>query len=493
MDETKVSKPAPSRSFVSTRNACRLCAPLGACVAFRGVAGCVPLVHGSQGCATYIRRYGISHFREPIDVASSNFTEASAIFGGRDNLAQALDNVTRQYAPAVIGIASTCLSETIGDNVPMYLGEYERSRAGTDGPALVYASTPSYRGSHIDGYHEAIFAIVSALVPHGIGAVRSVDSLALPEPVAESESAAKSETAAAPSVEPKPLERVNLISGFVSAEDLRELREIMESFGRPFTLLPDYSDTLDGSSWETYQKLPEGGTPIAEVRSMGEAKATLYLGRAMDDRRNAGAWLERECGVHNVPLDLPIGIEATDRFFEALVRATGIAIPEKWSAARGRLVDAYIDGHKYCAGKKAIVYGDEDFACAIAAFLVEIGVKLTIVATGAQSSRFAERLRAGLGSEADDCAIMDDADFATILDVARDRGADFAIGNGKGLYLSRQLGIPLVRCGFPIHDRMGAQRILHLGYRGTVNLFDLVCNALMESRQAAAPSGYTYI
>ena len=59
----------------------------------------MPLLHGSQGCATYIRRYMISHFREPLDIASSNFSEETAIFGGRENLRTALENVVRQYCP----------------------------------------------------------------------------------------------------------------------------------------------------------------------------------------------------------------------------------------------------------------------------------------------------------------------------------------------------------------------------------------------------------
>ena len=41
----------------ATQNACKLCNPLGACLAFRGIESCVPFLHGSQGCATYIRRY----------------------------------------------------------------------------------------------------------------------------------------------------------------------------------------------------------------------------------------------------------------------------------------------------------------------------------------------------------------------------------------------------------------------------------------------------
>ena len=66
-------------SYTSTRNACKLCSPLGACLVFKGIKGCLPLIHGSQGCATYIRRYLISHYKEPVDIASSSFSEESTI------------------------------------------------------------------------------------------------------------------------------------------------------------------------------------------------------------------------------------------------------------------------------------------------------------------------------------------------------------------------------------------------------------------------------
>ena len=116
------------KTFVSTRNACKVCTPLGASVAFKGVEGCVPLIHGSQGCATYIRRYLISHYKEPVDIASTNFTEESAVFGGEANLYTALQNVSSQYKPQIIGIATTCLSETIGDDMNKLINSYQSIR-----------------------------------------------------------------------------------------------------------------------------------------------------------------------------------------------------------------------------------------------------------------------------------------------------------------------------------------------------------------------------
>ncbi|HOT63064.1 MAG TPA: nitrogenase component 1, partial [Treponemataceae bacterium] len=118
---------------------------------------------------------------------------------------------------------------------------------------------------------------------------------------------------------------------------------------------------------------------------------------------------------------------------------------------------------------------------------------VAIAATGAPSPAFAERLKAVTPNARAETLVLEDADFETILERAQAQPVDILVGNSKGLRLSRALSVPLVRCGFPIHDRMGAQRVLHLGYRGTVNLLDLVCNALMEARQREARSGYTYV
>ena len=468
-----------TKNFTSTRNACKLCAPLGASLVLRGIEGCIPLIHGSQGCSTYIRRYVISHFREPIDIGSSNFTESAAIFGGRENLFTALDNLSRSYRPLAIGITSTCLSETIGEDLSMYLNQYEaergrgaRNNAGLD-PVLFYASTPSYRGTHMDGFHAAVYAAVSALAGD------------------DGEKAEDAETGARP--------RINLVPGFVSAEDIRELHRILRSFsgppdsrGRyPYTLFPDYSETLDGPSWETYRKLPEGGTRLNDIRMMGSAAFTIYLGRPSGP--DAGRWLFEHRGVPLINAELPIGIENCDTFFASLAELWGGKVPERWTKERGRLVDAYIDGHKYVNRKRAIIYGEEDFVRALASFLDEIGIVPVIAATGAENQDFRSRFRSVLRNTNEELEIMDDADFAGILERAQFLKPDLVIGHSKGLYLARNLGIPLVRCGFPIHDRIGGQRVLHLGYRGTLNLFDLICNALLEETQARHESGYTYM
>ncbi|MFW6287041.1 MAG: nitrogenase component 1, partial [Candidatus Sumerlaeota bacterium] len=47
---------------------------------------------------------------------------------------------------------------------------------------------------------------------------------------------------------------------------------------------------------------------------------------------------------------------------------------------------------------------------------------------------------------------------------------------------ARRAGIPLLRVGFPVLDRLGGQRLLHLGYRGAQELFDRLVNTMIDHR-----------
>jgi nitrogenase molybdenum-iron protein NifN len=441
-----------------TINACKLCNPLGASLALRGIEGAVPLLHGSQGCATYIRRYLISHFKEPIDVASSSFTEASTIFGGGRNLKTAIKNVIAQYQPGLIGIATTCLSETIGDDVRLILHDFKQEHAASQLPALVTVSTPSYQGSHIDGFHATVRAVVEQLAAGG------------------------------------PLTgQVSLFPGMVSAADLRLLKEIFADFGIDAMVLPDYSETMDGATWESYQKIAPGGTPLAQITAAGRSQAAVQLGRTVREEQNAARYLQAQFGTKSYQLGLPVGIKETDRMMALLATLSGTEIPLKYRRERGRLVDSYIDAHKYLFGKKAAVYGEPDLVLAVAAFLAEIGVIPVLCATGTETGKLESELAVLLPEFRTQLQVVEGIDFTEIGALVETAQPDLLIGNSKGYSLARQLQLPLVRVGFPVHDRIGGQRILHLGYRGTQQLFDRIVNEIIRKRQDESPIGWSYI
>jgi len=446
-------------SYTSTTNACKLCRPLGACLAFRGIAGSVPFLHGSQGCATYMRRYIISHFNEPIDIASSSLGEKHAIFGGGPNLKQGLQLVREKYFPKMIGVATTCLTETIGDDVAMLLKEYQNEAADdSELPVLVQVATPSYAGSHMEGFHGAVRATIAQLAQSG----------------AEG--------------------RINILPGLLSPADIRHLKEIVSDFGLDGSIMPDYSETLDGVNMLDYPLIPEGGTTIEEITVMGGAKASIEFGTTITDELSSADYLLKNHGVTSYRLGSPIGINETDRFFKVLEELSGIAAPKKYQDQRGRLIDAYVDGHKYVSGKKAVVYGEEDFVVGLTAFLCEIGIKPVICATGGKSGRLhGAIMKIVKPYKFQAPEIYDDVDFYEIAGLAAEMKPDLVVGHSKGYEFSKRLNIPLVRLGFPIHDRIGGQRILHIGYQGATQLFDLIANTLIARKQESSKIGYSYM
>ncbi len=447
--------PAP---FTAARNACKLCAPLGACLAFRGVEGAVPFLHGSQGCSTYIRRYLISHFKEPVDIACSNFGETTAIFGGKENLRVGLGNVIHQYRPSLIGIATTCLAETIGDDVSLFVHQIRREMADGDLPPLVCVSTPSYAGSHAEGYHAAVRGLVETLAEGG-----------------------------------PPEDHVNLLPGMLSPADVRYLKEVFADFDLPVSVVPDYSDTLDGPAWSEYQQIPPGGTSIDDLRRVGSARASVEFGSTWDRQHTAGALLETRHDVARYDLPLPIGVCLTDGLFDVLEKLTGRPTPARHAEERGRLIDAMVDAHKHVFGKRAVVYGEPDLVVGLAGLLAEIGVVPAICASGTATGRLRESVAAVAPDVISEVLTLEDVDFTDIEEHATQLDIDLVIGNSKGFKLSNKLGAPLVRVGFPIHDRIDGPRLLHVGYRGAQQLFDRIANSLIEKKQNGSPIGYTYM
>jgi nitrogenase molybdenum-iron protein NifN len=359
----------------------------------------------------------------------------------------------------MIGIASTCLSETIGEDVEKILREFRAAHAVGTLPELVAVSTPSYKGSHMDGFHATVLALTKQF------ARRS-----------------------------RHQETLSIFPGLVSPEDIRYLKQVMRDFGVSAVIMPDYSETLDGPAWEEYRLLPAGGTPLAALREMGSHAAALEFASTLAPEQSAAVYLETQFEVPHVRLDLPVGLRASDRFFESVSMITGKPVPEIHQEARGRLLDAYADAHKHVFGVPVAIYGEEDWVIALAGLAAEIGMLPVVCASGGRSGHLRSRLLERLPKSAAQTAkILDGVDFMEIEDAVREARPELLIGNSKGYALTRRLEIPLLRVGFPVHDRIGGARLLHVGYQGTQRLFDQWVNALLERRQGQSLVGYSYM
>jgi nitrogenase molybdenum-iron protein NifN len=432
-----------------SENQCHMCMPMGGVVAFKGIENAMVLVHGSQGCSTYMRLTNCEHYNEPFDIASTSLNEKQTIYGGEANLRKAIDNVIRVYRPGVIGVLTTCLSETIGEDMGRMVETYIRDSNVKD-VDIIPVSTPSYRGTHSEGY----WAATKAIIAHYAMAVEKHS-------------------------------KVNVIIPHISTADIREIKRILGLMGIDYALIPDYSMTLDRPAGGQYSKIPTGGTSAEDISRMAGAPATIQFGLACPDELSPGLFLQREYGVPLINLPLPIGLENTDLLLEALQTLSGRPMPENLTLERGWLLDAMADAHKYNAEGRPAIYGEPELIYAFAGTCAENGAYPAVIATGTENNKLTARLNFLLEGSDERPMIIEEADFAEIAEAAIKTGTNVAIGHSGGKFLTERLGIPIVRAGFPIHDRVGGQRIFSAGYAGTLAFLDRFTNALLESKHGS--------
>ncbi|PHO08474.1 nitrogenase [Thermoanaerobacterium thermosaccharolyticum] len=424
-------------------NPCNMCMPLGGIIAFRGIEKSMVLLHGSQGCATYMRRHIAEHYHEPIDVASSSLNEKGTVYGGEKNLIKALDNVIKVYNPNCIGILTTCLAETIGEDIDRIKSEYKASR--NISIPIITVPTPGYAGTHSEGFVKTSYRIVEEL-----------------------------------STNKERHDRINVIVPNISTADLREIKRLLELMKIPYILFPDYSDTLDSPFNFPYKKIPDGGTKISDIMSMGGSIATIEIG--INYEETPGKYLQDRFDVPLYKVPIPIGLRNTDRFLKLLNEITGNPIPKSIEMERGRLLDGMIDSHKYNFEGRCTIFGDPEMVYSVFTTCMENGIHPLLIATGSKIQRLRELIASEDNPLNDDITIADETDFSRILKLSEEREVNIAIGPSDGKYLTEKGGIPLVRIGFPILDRVGGQRILSVGYTGTLNFLDMVTNTLLENK-----------
>lgn len=427
----------------ATVNPCSMCMPLGSVMAFRGIENTMPFFHGSQGCSTYMRLHLSHHFKEPIDIASSALSENGAVYGGGANLKQGLRNVIKGYDPRIIGIATTCIAETIGEDLPQLIKEFKQEYPGHSDVILIPVSTPSFKHSHEEGYNETLRAVVQTL--------------------------AKKD---------QPSDRFNLvIAAIVSPEDVRYLKQMFNDCGWNNILLPDTSETFDAPVVDEPPKIPVGGTQIEDIKDTANSKETVTIG-SCSKITGAGAYLECNFNIPHTVLHLPIGLEYSDMFVSKIEMITGTALSRKYELERGRLLDAMIDSHKYVAQVKTAVFGDTDIVIGVTKLLTELGMDPQVIATGSDNQVFEEAAR----KLAPDAEVLYNTDFTGIHSEIKKKDIELMIGPFTGRQISKAQHIPLIRLGFPNHDRMGASRQLILGYEGAMRLIDTITNTILENK-----------
>jgi nitrogenase molybdenum-cofactor synthesis protein NifE len=411
---------------------------LGATRAYLGIDDMLGLLHGAQGCSTFIRLQLSRHFREPIALNSTSMSEDMAIFGGWENLKTGIGRVIEKFGPEIVGVMTTGLTETMGDDVRSAIAQFRAEHPEHDNVPVVWASTPDYCGSLQEGYAAAVEAIVRAI----------------PEPGS------------------KIPGQVTILPGaHLTPADVEELKMICEDFGLAPIVIPDSSCALDGHIDATVSALSTGGITVARIRQAGRSSATLFFG---DSLAKAARLLSERCGMPSYGFTSMTGLAEVDKLMIVLSELANTPIPQKYLRQRSRLCDAMVDSHYQFGRKKIALALEGDLLKTLTPFLHTMGcdIELAISATRVL----------GLGELPCENVLV--GDLEDLEEQAQ--GVDLLVANSNGRQAANALGISNhLRAGYPVFDRMGAHQRTWVGYRGSMQLIFEVGNLFMASAKEA--------
>jgi nitrogenase molybdenum-iron protein beta chain len=426
-------------------NPCKTCQPVGAMYAALGIHKCMPHSHGSQGCASFHRMYLSRHFKEPAVASTSSFTEGASVFGGGSNVKTAVKNVFDIYDPDIIAIHTTCLSETIGDDLNAYIMDMDIP----EGKLVVHTNTPSYVGSHINGFFNMMCGFINYL-------------------------ARKTGT---------PNGKTAIFPGCVNPGDMRELKRLASLMKVPFTMFPDTSGVMDAPMTGRFEMYPPGGTTIPEITGLGDCSEVLALGTITSTE--PAELLKKKFKVPYTILPLPIGVEATDRYIMELSRISQADVPFELEEQRGQLIDILLDSNQYTYGKTVAIFGDPDIVTGLTALCLEMGMIPKYVITGTPKEDFTREVKALLERYGvTDSVVKANADLFELHQLIKNEPVDLLLGNSYGKAIAKAEDIPLVRAGFPILDRYVHSYLPLVGYTGMIRMVERITNTLMDRQDA---------
>ncbi|MGK7913903.1 MAG: bifunctional nitrogenase iron-molybdenum cofactor biosynthesis protein NifEN [Synechococcus sp.] len=430
--------------------------PLGAALAYLGINGMMPLFHGSQGCTAFAKVMLVRHFREAIPLSTTAMTEVTTILGGEDNIETALLTLLEKSQPEIVGLCTTGLTETRGDDMQGILRTVRQHQAKLADLPIAFASTPDFKGALQDGYRAAVEALVRDI------------------PYADLDNSTPVELESDPFYLNSALtaQQVTVLAGpSLSPGDVQAVKDIVAAFDLEAIVVPDISTSLDGHLSESYNAVTSGGTTVEQLRALGRSTFTLAIGHSMT---TAAEILLSRFGTEYAVFDSLTGLEAVDGFLHTLSEISGQPVPASFRHQRRQLQDAILDTHFFFGRKRIALALEPDLLYSIAWWLTTTGAEVHAAVTTTKS-----KLLKNLPVES--VTIGDLEDFADLA-----QGADLLIANSNAKAISEQLDIPLYRLGFPVFDRLGNGRRCTVGYGGTAQLLFDIGNLFMQADEAHA-------
>lgn len=405
--------------------------PMGATLAFLGVKDCMPLMHGAQGCASFTKVFFTRHFNEPIAVRNTSVSDITAVLDGGDySILMAIENIKnkeKNLKPSMIGLHTTGLTETKGDDVRGVGMHIEIP--------YVFVNTPDYEGGMESGWALTVTAMIDQLTE--------------------------------PAAEVKPNKLVILPHLSMQPIEIEKIKSFCEDFGFETYALPDLSSSLDGYWEEGQGKLSNGGITVDKIRDLATSSVVVSIGASMN--KSALALQKKNPAMVHLHFDYVMGLEGCDNFVSALmkIRQEGPKpLVKRW---RARLQDAMLDSHFLIGSSHFVITGEPDMLAGMCALIRSVGGTID----AAVSTTFSDVLHT---IDAEKVFVGDLEDASRFFD-----RADMVISDFHAERILHSVhNTALVLRGFPNYEELGNQLKNDQLYEGSTYFLFEIANELRK-------------
>lgn len=405
--------------------------PMGATLAYLGVKDCMPLMHSAQGCASYTKVFFTRHFNEPIAINNTSVSDITAVLDGGDySILMAIENIQnkeKNLKPSMIGLHTTGLTETKGDDVRGVGMHIEIP--------YVFVNTPDYEGGMESGWSLTVTAMIEQLTESAVE-VKTNKLVFLPH------------------LSMQPIE-------------IEKIKSLCEDFGFETYALPDLSTSLDGYWEEGQGKLANGGITVDEIRGLGNSSVVVSIGASM--KKAASALQKKNPLIEHLHFDHLMGLDGCDNFVSALMKIRHTDPKPLMKRWRSRLQDAMLDAHFLIGSSHFVVTGEPDMLVGICALLRSVGGTID----AAISTTFSDVLHT---IEAEKVFVGDLEDARKFFE-----GADMVISNFHAERILHSChNTALVIRGFPNYEELGNQLKNDQLYEGSTYFLFEIANSLRK-------------
>ncbi len=227
------------------------CPLFGVALTTWNIRGLAVLVLGVEECAYYTKNFVMMRARNDAAVGSDLFfsgclSQQDVIFGCRDAIGQALQEIERRSAPEAILIVSTCIPELIGEDLEAELPVWQERLGGR----LLLVKTDHFScKNHIPGIERALAALADLMTdqPLRAGSVnllgqryRNLDETELVQNLRRKGIAVHLElpcSGSVQSIREAPAAALNIVT---DPSGLPLARRMKERFGREYVSFPRY-------------------------------------------------------------------------------------------------------------------------------------------------------------------------------------------------------------------------------------------------------------